>query len=332
MKIILDAMGGDFAPKSNVRGAILALQEQKDCHIVLVGDKDAIKKELKDKKYDRERLTIVSTTEVITNDDVPTKAIKQKKDSSLVIGLKMLKENMGDVLVSAGSTGAVMTGGLLMLGRIKGVDRPALPTVLDINNVKTMIIDSGANTMCKPINYVQFGIMGSMYMKHVYKVNNPKVGLLNIGAEEKKGNEVTKQAYVELKQANLNFVGNVEGNEITTNKADVIVCDGFSGNIVLKFAEGLGKFFKDGLKTIFTTNSITKMAYLALKAPLKAFFKGLDPSEIGGVPLLGIKGNIIKCHGRSDEKAIKNAIKTANNFAKGNFIEKLEKELGEAKK
>lgn len=331
MKIILDAMGGDFAPKSTVEGAIMALKEEKDCHVVLVGDKEAIKKELKDKKYDKNRLTLVETTEVITNDDVPTKAIKQKKNSSLVVGLQMLKENMGDVLVSAGSTGAVMTGGLLILGRIKGIDRPALPTVLDINKIKTMIIDSGANTCCKPINYVQFGIMGSMYMKEVYGVKNPRVGLLNIGAEEKKGNEITKQSYQELKEANINFLGNVEGNEIPENKVDVIVCDGFSGNIVLKFAEGLGKFFKDGLKTIFKSNITTKMSYLVLKTPLKSFFKGLDPSEIGGVPLLGIKGNIIKCHGRSDKKAIMNAIKTANRFASSNLVEKLENEVATKK-
>ena len=327
MKIILDAMGGDNAPYSTIEGAVLALDEIDDCRVVLVGDRDLIKKGLKNKEYDKNRLSIVETSEVITNDDIPTKAIKQKKDSSLVVGLRMLKENMGDVLVSAGSTGAVMTGGLLLLGRVKGVDRPALPTVLRVNNTRIMVIDSGANTMCKPIYYVQFGLMGSMYMEEVYKVKNPRVGLLNIGAEEKKGNEITKQAYVLLSESNLNFVGNIEGNDILQNKADVIVCDGFSGNILLKFAEGLGEFFKSGLKDIFESNIRTKLSYLVLKDSLKEFFKGLDPSEVGGVPLLGIEGNIIKCHGRSDMKTIKNAIKTANDFAKGRVTEKLEGNL-----
>lgn len=327
LKIILDAMGGDFAPKSNVCGAVLALGEIKDLRVVLVGEKDQIKEALKGLEYDRSRLTIVDTKEVITNDDIPTKAIKQKKDSSLVVALNMLKDNLGDALVSAGSTGAVMTGGLLLLGRIRGVDRPALPTVLDVNGTKMMIIDSGANTSCKPMNYVQFGIMGSMYMRNVYGVENPRVGLLNIGAEEKKGNEITKQAYQALKEADINFVGNVEGNEVTKGKADVIVCDGFSGNILLKFAEGLGEFFKDGLRHVFTSSIMTKIAYLTVEKNIRSFFKGLDPSEIGGVPLLGIKGNIIKCHGRSDKRAIRSALVTASRFDGRDIINGIEQKL-----
>ena len=329
MKIILDAMGGDLAPKSTVEGAVLALQEMEDCRLVLVGDKDIIKENLRGLQYDKNRLTIVSTTEVITNDDVPTKAIKQKKDSSLVVALNMLKEHRGDALVSAGSTGAVMTGGLLVLGRISGVDRPALPTVLDVNDTKLMIIDSGANTSCKPLNYVQFGIMGSLYMQDVYKVKNPRIGLLNIGVEEKKGNEITKQAYEALKEADINFVGNVEGNEIMKNKANIVVCDGFSGNILLKFAEGLGEFFKEGLKEVFTSSLLTKVSYLAVEKKIKSFFRGLDPSEVGGVPLLGINGNIIKCHGRSDAKAIKSAIKTAYRLASEKVIDGIENKLQE---
>ena len=327
MKIILDAMGGDFAPKSNVCGAVLALKEIEDLRVVLVGDKDLIKENLVGLEYDRSRLTIVNTTEIITNDDIPTKAIKQKKDSSLVVALNMLKENKGDVLVSAGSTGAVMTGGLLILGRVRGVDRPALPTVLDVNNTKMMIIDSGANTSCKPMNYVQFGIMGALYMESVYKINTPRVGLLNIGVEEKKGNEVVKQAYQALKEADINFVGNIEGNEITKSKADVVVCDGFSGNILLKFAEGLGEFFKEGLKEVFTSNVATKLAYLTVHKRIRNFFRGLDPSEIGGVPLLGLNGNIIKCHGRSDERAIKSAVITASRFSGKDVVARIEQEL-----
>jgi len=327
LKIILDAMGGDFAPKSNVCGAVLALKEIEDLRVVLVGDKDLIKENLVGLEYDRSRLTIVNTTEIITNDDIPTKAIKQKKDSSLVVALNMLKENKGDVLVSAGSTGAVMTGGLLILGRVRGVDRPALPTVLDVNNTKMMIIDSGANTSCKPMNYVQFGIMGALYMESVYKINTPRVGLLNIGVEEKKGNEVVKQAYQALKEADINFVGNIEGNEITKSKADVVVCDGFSGNILLKFAEGLGEFFKEGLKEVFTSNVATKLAYLTVHKRIRNFFRGLDPSEIGGVPLLGLNGNIIKCHGRSDERAIKSAVITASRFSGKDVVARIEQEL-----
>lgn len=327
LKIILDAMGGDFAPGSNVRGAVMALSEIEDIRVVLVGDKDLIRESLRELEYDKKRLTIVDATEVITNDDVPTKAIKQKKDSSLVVALTMLKDNMGDVLVSAGSTGAVMTGGLLLLGRIKGVDRPALPTVLDVNGSKIMIIDSGANTSCKPINYVQFGVMGSVYIKEVYGVDNPRVGLLNIGVEEKKGNEITKQAYQELKEAPINFVGNVEGNEVTKGKAHIIVCDGFSGNILLKFAEGLGEFFKDGLREVFTSSMLTKISYLTVEKKIKSFFKGLDPSEVGGVPLLGVNGNIIKCHGRSDERAIKSAILTASRFSGKSVVNSIEQNL-----
>lgn len=327
MKIILDAMGGDHAPSSTVEGAVLALGEIEELKVVLVGNKDSIKKYLVDLEYDKKRLTMVDTTEIITNDDIPTKAIKQKKDSSLVVALNMLKDNMGDVLVSAGSTGAVMTGGLLLLGRIKGVDRPALPTVLEVNGTKIMVIDSGANTSCKPINYVQFAVMGSLYMQEVYGVESPRVGLLNIGAEEKKGNEITKQAYQALKECPINFVGNVEGNEITTGKAHIVVCDGFSGNILLKFAEGLGEFFKDGLRDVFTSSVLTKLSYLTVERKIKDFFKGLDPSEIGGVPLLGINGNIIKCHGRSDKRAIKSAIVTACKFHGKGIIDSIEQKL-----
>jgi glycerol-3-phosphate acyltransferase PlsX len=327
LKILLDAMGGDHAPESTVLGCIDALNQKSGFEVVLIGKEELIIKYLKGQDYPQERLHIVNASQVIENDDVPTKAYKEKKDSSMVKGVEMLKEGEGDVFLSAGNTGALMTTSLFTLGRIKGVDRPALSFYFPGKKGPVLIIDVGANTVCKPENYMQFGVMGSIYMREVLGIENPRVGLINVGTENQKGNEVIKVAYSLLEKSNINFTGNIEGRDIPESVVDVVVCDGFVGNVILKFSEGVAGFFVDSLKNIYKSNFLTKLSFLVIKKKFKKFFNQIDYKEHGGVPLLGIAGKVMKAHGSSDRKAIKSAVLKGTEFARSKAEEVIEEEF-----
>lgn len=327
MLILVDAMGGDKAPEEIVNGCIDAIKESEGYEILLIGNSMKIEKILKERNFSSSRLKIRHTEEVVTNEDVPTKAIKAKKDSSMVVGFKMLKEKEGDVFISAGNTGALMTGALLILGRLEGVDRPALAPVIPTKAGRTMLVDAGLNTVCKPINYLQFGIVGSIYMKEIFKIDKPKVGLINVGIEEMKGNETIKQAFTKLSNSGINFVGNIEGRQIPDGDVDVAVCDGFVGNVLLKFVEGIGPFIFDGLKGVYSKNLISKLAAFAVRKELRNFKKRLDYEEYGGTPILGVNGTVFKCHGSSNAKSIKNAVEKAYQFAKSSVMEQIALQL-----
>lgn len=326
MIILVDAMGGDHAPEAIVNGCIDALNEREGYNLTLIGDSEKIKGILKEKKYDSARLNILHAKDVISMED-SANAFRTKKESSMVVGLNLLKEKKGDVFLSAGNTKVLMTGATLILKRIKGVDRPALAPVIPAKKGGVCLIDGGANTLCKPINYLQFAIMGSIFMKEVFEVAQPKIGLINNGTEENKGTDVVKQAYELLSTSNINFSGNIEGRDITDSIVDVAVCDGFVGNILLKFFEGAGSFIKENLKGIFYKNWISKIAALLVMGDLKKFNKKIDYTEYGGVPLLGVNGKVMKAHGSSNAKAIKNAIFKAYIYGKSSVVEQISEQF-----
>ena len=284
MKILLDAMGGDKAPDANIKGAVKAINDIK-AEVILIGNEQIIKAKVKE-FYGKEiseispRLKIHNTTEVIEMEDIPTQAIKHKKDSSMVVGFNMLKSGEGDVFISAGNSGALLTGATLLVGRIKGVDRPALAGILPAYKSRLVLMDCGANTNCKPINLLQFAQMASIYLKTTLGVKNPKVGLLNIGTEETKGNDLTKASYALLKEKaeelNINFIGNVEGRDAFSGNVDIVVTDGFTGNIFLKAVEGLGKFVKRTLSESLKRNILSKIAAVPSLPAINRFAKTVD--------------------------------------------------------
>jgi phosphate acyltransferase len=310
MRIAIDAMGGDHAPGSAVNGAIQAVKEY-GVEVYLVGIKEEIHKHMSEEDKSNNKITIIEATEIIKNDDTPVTAIKQKKDSSMVVGLKQVKEGYCDAFLSAGSTGAFLAGSLLKVGRIKGIDRPALSPLIPTTKGMCMIIDAGANLDSKPKNLQQFAIMGSIYMEKVMGINNPRVGLLNVGIEEGKGNDLTKQSFELLSRLNINFVGNIEARDVAEGICDVCVCDGFAGNVLLKTTEGVAQAIFDILKSALMENAVTKIAALMLKKGLKTIKKKFDYKEVGGAPFMGIDGIMIKAHGSSDARAVKNAIRQA---------------------
>lgn len=326
MLILVDAMGGDHAPEAVVNGCIDALKEMEGYDVALIGDSEKIKGILSERKFESPRLNIIHAQDVITMED-SANAFRTKKESSMVIGLNLLKEKKGDVFVSAGNTKVLMTGATLILRRIKGVDRPALAPVMPTKKGGICLIDGGANTTCKPINYLQFAIMGSIFMKEVFGVNNPKIGLVNNGTEVNKGTETVKQAHELLSNSGINFFGNVEGRDITDGTVDVAVCDGFVGNILLKFFEGAGSFFKESLKGIFGKNIISKLAAFLVMDDLKKFNKKIDYTEYGGVPLLGVNGKVMKAHGSSNAKAVKNAVFKAYSYGKSTVVEQISEQF-----
>lgn len=334
MKILVDAMGGDYAPDEIIKGCVNTIDEI-ESNIVLIGKEEIINAKIKE-FYGKDniselspKLSIVNANTVIVNEESPTSAIKTKKDSSLVIGFNMLKSGEGDVLISAGSTGAVLTGGLLLVGRIKGIDRPALcPILPNYTGEGFMLIDCGANTNCRPINLFQFATMGSIYMNKVMNIENPKVGLLNIGSEEGKGNELTKETYKVFAETDeFNFFGNIEGRDMFNGDVNVVVTDGFSGNVALKTTEGVGHMVNTLLKEELMANPFRKLLALLLKPALKSFKKRLDYSEYGGALLLGIKKPIVKCHGSANAKIVRFTIIQAENFAKTKVVENIEDEI-----
>ncbi|WP_432665143.1 phosphate acyltransferase PlsX [Wukongibacter baidiensis] len=326
MKIAIDAMGGDNAPSAIISGSILALKEI-DSDIVLIGKEEIIKKELEKNTTDFKRIEIVNADDVITNEDKPVQAIRRKKDSSMVVGFELLKKNDVDAFVSAGSTGALLAGSLLRIGRIKGIDRPALAPIYPTKKGFSILIDAGANTDCKPRNLLEFGIMGSIYLEKVLDIKSPKVGIVNIGTEEGKGNKLVNDAYEIMRNTDMNFYGNVEARNIPDGIVDVIVCDGFVGNVILKLTEGVAMNLTSMLKDVFTRNTLSKIGALILKGGLKEFKSKLDYTEYGGAPLLGVKRPVIKAHGSSNSKAIKNAIKYGEIFSKKSVIGKIEEEI-----
>lgn len=326
MKIILDAMGGDFAPREVVKGALLAI-DQLNVEIILVGKGEQILRVLQDEgKTDLPKgLEISNAEDVVGMEDDPLNVAKERKDSSMVVALNMLAEGKGDALVSAGSTGALITAATLIVKRIKGIRRAALgvefPTVADANS---LIIDCGANAECTPEYLLQFAYMGSHYMRSAHNINAPRVGLLNIGTEEGKGTALQREAFGLLKKAGdegrINFIGNIEARDVAQAVADVVVADGFSGNILLKTAEGVAAFILDELKAAFSKSIGTKLAYLLVKSGMKDLKKKMDYREVGGTPLLGISKPVIKAHGSSNAKAIFGAIRQAMDFAGSGII------------
>ena len=321
MKILVDAMGGDNAPDEIIRGCVEALNEKEDFDLVLYGIEHVLRAKLLDYNYPEERIEIVNTTEVIEGHDSPIKAIKEKIDSSLVVGLKDLRHKKGEVFVSAGNTGAVMAGALFRLGRLKVIDRPALTSLIPTKKGMKLLLDVGANTVCKPVNYLDFAVMGSVYMEYLFDIKDPTVGLLNIGSENTKGNEGLKTAYNLLHDSKINFIGNIEGKDVVSGRIDVIITDGFTGNILLKFLEAVGEFIFSELSNIFRFNIFTKLSALVVKTSLKAFKKKLDYAEYGGVPLLGVNGKVLKAHGNSNARAIKNLIINGCRFARSSVLQ-----------
>ncbi|SCY84996.1 phosphate acyltransferase PlsX [Alkaliphilus peptidifermentans] len=326
MKIVLDAMGGDHGPKVTVKGAVDAVN-QYGVNLILTGDEAKLNEVLKQYNYPSEKIEIVHCGDIIENEDKPVAAIRKKKDSSMVVALNLVKDGKADAIISAGNTGALLAGGLLILGRIKGIDRPALAPVFPTYKGTSVLIDGGANADCKPRNFVEFGIMGSIYAEKVLGIQKPKVCLVNIGIEEGKGNDITKEAYKACKNAPFNFQGNVEARDIPDGYTDVIVCDGFTGNVVLKLTEGVaGTIFKI-LKEELTKNPIRKLGALMLKSGLRGFKKRFDYTEYGGAPFLGVNGALIKAHGSSDEKAIKNAIRQAKIVIENGVVDNIKNEI-----
>jgi len=312
MKIALDAMGGDYAPSEIVKGAIEALPEIKST-IVLVGNKTLIAKELNKYKFDNHRIEIVHAEQVIEMHEHPAFAVKEKEDSSIVKSIKLIKEEKVDGVVSAGNTGAVMSSALLYLGRLKGIKRPAITTVLPtINNTPTIMLDIGANVDCKREYLVQFALMGKIYMESIFGIENPKIALLNIGEEEGKGNQLVQETYSLLKNnPYFNFYGNVEGKDLFKGIVNIIICDGFVGNIAIKTAEGVAETLFELISKELKSSWWSIILALLLKPKFRNVKKSMDYSEFGGAPLLGINGNVIISHGRSKSKAIKNALKLA---------------------
>lgn len=327
MIIAVDAMGGDNAPGEIVKGCVQAVNEETGFDILLIGDEAQIKNILKDEKYDISRIKVRHTTEIILNDDTPTKAIRSKKDSSMVVGFELVKKHEADVLVSAGSSGALLTGSVLILKRIPGIDRPAVASMVPTKKGRLLLMDSGFNTMCRPNNYVQFGTLGAAYLRAVFGDENPRIGLVNIGVEEEKGSDVVKEANKLLKQSSLNYVGNIESRELFDDVADVAVTDGFTGNVMLKLIEGASDFFFGEIKSLFAKNFASKLSYLMLKKGLAGFKRKLDPDIHGGAPVLGIDGLVIKSHGSSKARTIKYVILRARALAESNFIGLLKEEF-----
>lgn len=320
MRVVVDAYGGDNAPLEIVKGAALASNEF-NVDITLTGNKEEIEKIIADNNLSFfGDLLIVDTKDVISMHDDPTSLLKAHSDSSMALAFKELTEGRADAFVSAGSTGAVVVGGTLLVKRIKGIKRPALAGLIPSPNGHYMLMDMGANAECRPEMLCQFGVMASVYLKCVEGIKNPKIGLLNIGVEDSKGTELQKEAYKQLSEAPINFVGNIESREMPKGVCDAVITDGFTGNIALKLIEGTATTFFKMVKNVLYKNILNKLAALVLKKDLYSLKAMMDSSEIGGAPLLGVKQTVIKAHGSSDAKAIKNAIRQAVTFTETNVI------------
>lgn len=326
INIIVDAFGGDNAPQAVIEGSALAV-ENLGIKVTLVGNEKLIRKTAEENKHTLIGIDIVNSESVFDIHEEPTEIIKSKKDCSMGIGLKLLYEGEGDAFVSAGSTGALVVGSTFIAKRLKGIKRAALAPILPANDRYIMLLDAGANTDCRPEMLVQFGAMGAAYMKKVMNIKEPKVGLLNIGAEDTKGRELETEAYKLLKNSQMNFVGNIEARDLPFSECDVVVADGYTGNIALKLYEGMGLFFAKSLKGMLTRNIKTKLAAALLMDEVQNFKKKLDYSEVGGAVLMGISRPVIKAHGSSDAKAFYNAIRQAKECVSGGVISQISEYL-----
>ena len=330
MKILLDAMGGDNAPAATIKGAVKAINQIK-AEVILIGKQEIIEAKVKEfyGKTLQEispRLSIKNATETIEMEDGPTESIRTKKDSSMVVGF---------VFISAGNSGALLAGATLLVGRIRGIDRPAMAGILPSYKSRLVLIDSGANTNCRPLNLLQFAQMSSIYIRNTFGIEHPRIGLLNIGTEETKGNELTKESYKLLKEKseelNINFIGNVEGRDAFSGEVDAIVTDGFTGNVFLKAVEGLGKFVKRSLKENLMKNIWSKIAAIPSLPAMNKFSKSMDYKSYGGALFLGVKKPVVKAHGSSDEKLFKFTIKQAEQFVNNKTVDNLIKEFEKEK-
>lgn len=325
MKLIFDINGGDNKAEI-IKGAIDASKEF-DKEVILVGREDFIKENLEELDYDKEKIEIINASENIENNEEPVLALRKKKDSSIVKAMTLLKEKKADALISAGSTGALLGGGIFLVGRIKGIKRGVLPTLIPGLKSNTLVIDSGANMDTSPELLEEFAVLGDIFLREYYKIESPRIGLLNVGAEEGKGNKLYKEAYQKLKESDLNFVENIEARDIMDNDVDLLVCDGFDGNILLKSIEGVVDFATKSVFHGIATSDLDDKSKKAFTEFLMNKFKNLDAKEVGGTILLGIDGNIIKAHGNSDAKAIKNAAKYAIDIVESNIVEKIKEKV-----
>ncbi len=331
VKVAVDAMGGDNAPSEIVKGAVLAVQEDSRIKVFLVGPEEVLKKELKQYPDLGDRLEVVNATEVITNDEAPVMAVRRKKDSSIVVAMTLVKNGTADAFVSAGSTGAVLVGAQLVVGRIKGVERSPLAPLIPTTKGLSLLIDCGANVDARPSHLLQFAKMGSIYMEHIEGINNPRVAIVNIGTEEEKGNMLVKETYPLLKNCNdINFIGSIEAREIPYGYADVIVCEAFVGNVILKLYEGVSGALMGEIKKGMMANLRSKIGAILLKPSLKKTLKKLDTSDHGGAPMLGLNGLVVKSHGNSTCKEIKNSILQCIAFKEQNIGEKIQENIRNA--
>ncbi len=328
MRIIVDAMGGDNAPQEIVNGSVLAA-EKLGVKILLVGREEEVKAELERCEYSGDAIEVYNASEVITGEDDPIDAIRNKKDSSMRVGLSLLAKGDGDALVSAGNTGALISGATLVVKRIKGIRRAALAPIMPSTEGCFLMVDSGANAECTPAFLKQFAIMGSVYMQKVMGIEKPRVGLVNIGTEEDKGTELVRSTNKILKELPLNYTGYIEAREIPLGGADVVVCDGFTGNVILKFMEGMASAFSKKLKGIFYKNSMSKMAALIVRSGITEMKKSMDYTEHGGAPVLGVRRPVIKAHGSSNAKAFYNAIRQSKKLVDGGLIDSITEGIAE---
>ncbi len=329
VKVAVDAMGGDYAPTEMVKGVVDAVTLRQDIKVYLVGQQDIIKEELAKHSYQGSGIEVIHAPEVIETAEPPVMAIRRKKQSSIVVGMNMVKEKKADAFVSAGSSGAILVGGQVIVGRIKGVERPPLAPLIPTEKGVSLLVDCGANVDARASHLVQFAKMGSIYMENVLQVKNPRVAVVNIGAEEEKGNALVKETFPLLKNCpDINFVGSIEARDIPHGEADVIVCEAFVGNVILKLYEGVGATFLSMVKKGMLENLRSKIGALLVKPALKKTMKGFDASEYGGAPLLGLNGLVVKTHGSSKAKEVTNSIIQCVTFKEQEINEKIRRNIG----
>lgn len=332
VRVVVDAMGGDNAPGEIVKGAVEALNDRKDIFVYLCGREHLIQAELADYTYPKDRLAIVHAEEVIETAEPPVMAIRRKKDSSIVKGMNMVKQKEADAFVSAGSSGAILVGGQAIVGRIRGIERPPLAPLIPTKNGVALLIDCGANVDARPSHLVQFARMGSIYMEHIVGIKNPRVGIVNIGAEEEKGNALVKETFPLLKEcSDIHFIGSVEAREIPQGACDVIVCEAFVGNVILKLYEGLGATLIQKIKQGMMQNLRSKTGALLVKPALKQTLKTFDASEYGGAPLLGLNGLVVKTHGSASAVEVKHSIIQCVEFTQQRINDRIKEHILDAK-
>lgn len=328
IRVAVDAMGGDYAPVEMVKGAVDAVAKTDQIEIALVGKEDVVHRELEKYSYPKDRIRVVHASEVIETEEPPVNAIRKKKDSSIVVGMNMVKKQEADAFVSAGSSGAILVGGQVIVGRIKGVERPPLAPLIPTEKGVSLLIDCGANVDARPSHLVQFARMGSIYMEHVIGIKKPRVAIVNIGAEEEKGNALVKETFPLLKACeDINFIGSIEAREIPHGGADVIVSEAFVGNVILKLYEGVGATLISMVKKGMLTSLRSKIGALLVKPALKETLKAFDASQYGGAPLLGLNGLVVKTHGNSKALEVCNSILQCETFTKQQINEKIKESL-----